>query len=154
MLAKERWQTFENSWKNTIFNEYPVDCFTGGTQIFLILTIKRRVCPSISMTLFAILPEKDLSLSWWVSITDSFPYNRMENIEKIKPAFSEDTVKVYTHLPSWDLCTMLLVIPTEARKFSSPFESENIFRTPCNLHPKPIILAGWVLLVPFAEGKY
>ena len=25
MLARERWQTFENSWgKNTIFNEHPV----------------------------------------------------------------------------------------------------------------------------------
>ena len=39
MLERERWQTLENSWKNTIFNEHPVDEQDKDTQYFTIMNM-------------------------------------------------------------------------------------------------------------------
>ena len=57
VLARERWQTFENSWeKNTIFNEHPV----SGYMVSFFIQI---FYPPLSLLSSSFFPHGPLSLS-------------------------------------------------------------------------------------------
>ena len=112
VLARERWQTFENSWKNTIFNEhnvcrsYPLFHYIFGSLYFC-LSISLHFCISVSLHLYLYVPHS-LCISVCISLSSSLSKCISINLSLYIYSSLPVSLYLYVSLNFWQLFYIIL----------------------------------------------